>query len=82
MKGTKKKSPTAKKQPKPHPVDIHVGRRIRHFRHFRGMSQGDLAEQIGVKSQQFHRYESADNRISVSKLKMAFMSFNDHLPNW
>ena len=67
----KKRIPAIKKHPKPHPVDIHVGKRIRHFRHLRGMSQADLAEQIGVKFQQLHRYESADNRISASKLKMA-----------
>ena len=44
MKGTKKKSPTAKKQPKPHPVDIYIGKRIRHFRHLWGMSQADIVE--------------------------------------
>ena len=72
----KKKILAIKKHPKPHPVDIHVGKRIRHFRHLRGMSQADLAEQIGVKFQQLQRYENADNRISASKLKMAAESLN------
>ena len=76
MKNAKKKPPIGKKHPKPHPVDIHVGKRIRHFRHLRGMSQTDLAEQIGVKFQQLHKYESADNRISASKLKMAAEALN------
>ena len=76
MKGTKKKSPTAKKQPKPHPVDIYISKRIRHFRHLWGMSQADIVEQIGVKFQQLYRYESADNQISASKLKMAAEALN------
>ena len=76
MKKAKKKLPIRKKLPKPHPVNIHVGKRIRHFHHLRGMSQADLAEQIGVKFQQLHRYESADNRISASKLNMATEALN------
>ena len=43
MKTAKKKSLGKRKQPKPHPVDIHIGKRIRHFRYPRGMSQTDLA---------------------------------------
>ena len=71
MKAAKKKSSAREKQPKPHPIDVHVGKRIRHFRHLRGMSQTTLAEQIGVGSQQLHRYETADNRLSASKLQLA-----------
>ena len=69
----KKKKPAArrKKHPKPHPVDIQVGKRIRHFRNLRGLSQSDLAKQLGVKFQQVQKYESASNRISASKLKIA-----------
>ena len=71
MKTRKKKSTARrKKQPKPHPVDIQVGKRIRHFRNLRGLSQSDLAKQLGVKFQQVQKYESASNRISASKLKM------------
>ena len=72
----KKRISAIRKHPKPHPVDVHVGKRIKHFRHLRGMSQTDLAEQIGVKFQQLHRYESADNRISASKLKIAAEALN------
>ena len=72
----KKRISVIRKHPKPHPIDIHVGKHIRHFRHLHGMSQADLAEQIGVKFQQLHRYESADNRISASKLKMAAETLN------
>ena len=70
---TRKKKPHArrKKHPKPHPVDIQVGKRIRHFRNLRELSQSDLAKQLGVKFQQVQKYESASNRISASKLQMA-----------
>ena len=71
MKESKKKKMTSKKHSKPHPVDIQVGKRIRHFRNLRGLSQSDLAKQLGVKFQQVQKYESASNRISASKLKMA-----------
>ena len=72
MKARKKKPPARrKKQPKPHPVDIQVGKRIKHFRNLRGLSQSDLAKQLGVKFQQVQKYESASNRISASKLKIA-----------
>ena len=81
MKAVRKKSPARKKQPKPHPVDIHVGKRIRYFHHLRGMSEANLAEQIGVRFQQLHRYESADNRISASKLKMAAEALNVSIKN-
>ena len=72
MKTRKKKPPARRKRhPKPHPVDVCVGRRIRHFRRLRKMSQSTLAKQIGVKFQQVQKYEDASNRISASRLKMA-----------
>ena len=67
MKESKKKKMTSKKQPKPHPVDVCVGRRIRHFRNLRKMSQSTLAQKLGVRFQQVQKYESAGNRISASK---------------
>ena len=76
MKITKKKSLGRTRQLRPHPVDIRVGKRIRHFRHLRGMSQTDLAEQIGVRFQQVQKYEKASNRISASRLKMAAETLN------
>ena len=64
---TEKKIPK-RKQSKPHPIDIRVGKRIKYFRLLRGMSQTDIAKQIGVRFQQVQKYESADNRISSSRL--------------
>lgn len=57
------------KKPKtPHPVDIHVGRRVRIRRVMREMSQTKLAEQLGLTFQQLQKYESGANRISASRL--------------
>jgi transcriptional regulator with XRE-family HTH domain len=54
-----------------HPVDIHVGHRIRMRRKFMKVSQSDLAEAIGLTFQQVQKYERGSNRISASKLHQA-----------
>jgi transcriptional regulator with XRE-family HTH domain len=51
-----------------HPVDVHVGKRIRHRRWMLGMTQQQLAEQVGVKFQQIQKYETGMNRVSASRL--------------
>ncbi|SFI60439.1 helix-turn-helix domain-containing protein [Jannaschia pohangensis] len=51
-----------------HPVDIHVGKRIRHRRWMLGMTQQQLAEQVGIKFQQIQKYETGMNRVSASRL--------------
>ncbi|SFR43133.1 helix-turn-helix domain-containing protein [Litoreibacter janthinus] len=52
----------------PHPVDIHLGRRLRHRRWVLGKTQGELADALGVRFQQVQKYESGTNRISASRL--------------
>ncbi|MEW5687493.1 MAG: helix-turn-helix transcriptional regulator [Pseudomonadota bacterium] len=52
----------------PHPIDEHVGRRVRLRRKQRGLSQGSLAEALGLTFQQIQKYERGSNRISASKL--------------
>ncbi len=52
----------------PHPVDIHVGRRVRMRRTLLGMSQTTLGEAIGLTFQQMQKYEKGTNRISASRL--------------
>ena len=52
----------------PHPVDIHVGGRVRLRRTLLGMNQGKLAEALGLAFQQVQKYERGANRISSSKL--------------
>jgi len=51
-----------------HPVDMHVGKRIKHRRRLVPMTQAQLAEQIGVKFQQIQKYEAGTNRVSASRL--------------
>ncbi|MFP1133100.1 helix-turn-helix domain-containing protein [Asticcacaulis sp. W401b] len=51
-----------------HPVDRHVGGRVRMRRKFVGKSQADMADSIGLTFQQVQKYERGANRISASKL--------------
>ena len=51
-----------------HPVDLHVGKRIRHRRWIVGITQQQLAEKVGIKFQQIQKYESGANRVSASRL--------------
>lgn len=51
-----------------HPVDRHVGLRIRMRRKELGVSQEKLAEALGLTFQQVQKYERAANRVSASKL--------------
>jgi transcriptional regulator with XRE-family HTH domain len=52
----------------PHPVDRHVGVRIRMRRKELGVSQERLAEALGITFQQVQKYERGANRVSASKL--------------
>ena len=52
----------------PHPVDTHVGRRMRRQRELRGLTQVEIARQLGLSFQQVQKYESGANRISSSKM--------------
>ena len=51
-----------------HPVDEHVGKRLRQRRWLVGMTQQQLAEHVGIKFQQIQKYESGANRVSASRL--------------
>ncbi|MDP3340715.1 helix-turn-helix domain-containing protein [Frigidibacter sp.] len=51
-----------------HPVDVHVGKRIRHRRWTIGITQQQLAEKVGIKFQQIQKYETGMNRVSASRL--------------
>ena len=51
-----------------HPVDVHVGKRIRHRRWMLGMTQQQLAETVGIKFQQIQKYETGANRVSAGRL--------------
>jgi transcriptional regulator with XRE-family HTH domain len=52
----------------PHPIDVHVGARIRLRRKFLRISQEKLADALGLTFQQVQKYERGANRVSASKL--------------
>ena len=52
----------------PHPVDVHVGRKVRECRIAQGLSQISLAKKLGISFQQVQKYESGANRIGGSRL--------------
>jgi transcriptional regulator with XRE-family HTH domain len=52
----------------PHPVDIHIGRRLRARRKLLKISQTVLAESVGMTFPQIQKYEAGANRISASTL--------------
>ncbi|MEM9740651.1 MAG: helix-turn-helix transcriptional regulator [Pseudomonadota bacterium] len=49
-------------------VDLHVGKRLRRRRRLLGMTQQDLASQVGVRFQQIQKYECGANRVTSSRL--------------
>ena len=51
-----------------HPVDVHVGMRVRQRRTLLGMSQEKLGEAVGLTFQQIQKYECAANRMSAARL--------------
>ncbi|MCR5878814.1 helix-turn-helix domain-containing protein [Phenylobacterium sp. J367] len=54
--------------PHAHPVDRHVGMRMRLRRKALGISQDRLAAALGMTFQQVQKYERGTNRVSASKL--------------
>ena len=52
----------------PHPVDAHVGGRVRLRRMVIGMSQDKLGELLGLTFQQVQKYEKGVNRIGASRI--------------
>lgn len=59
-------APIASRQP--HPMDTHIGRRIRLRRTLLGVSQQQLAAAVGVTFQQIQKYETGINRMSAARL--------------
>jgi transcriptional regulator with XRE-family HTH domain len=52
-------------------IDLAIGARLRTRRRQLGLSQSDLAEQLGVSFQQVQKYERGANRIAASTLLAA-----------
>ncbi len=51
-----------------HPIDTHVGKRLRIRRKMLSLSQTMLGESIGLTFQQIQKYERGANRIGASRL--------------
>ena len=51
-----------------HPVDVHVGQKVRQRRWMVGMTQQQLGDSVGIKFQQIQKFESGTNRISASRM--------------
>jgi transcriptional regulator with XRE-family HTH domain len=51
-----------------HPVDVHVGTRVRQRRSLLGMSQTMLGDAVGLTFQQIQKYERGSNRMGSSRL--------------
>ena len=60
--------PGRRKSDGPHPIDVHVGSRVRLRRNMLGLSQEKLGEAIGLTFQQVQKYERGANRIGASRL--------------
>jgi len=63
--GTMPANRTAKS---PSAVDIVVGRNVRVWRIAKGLSQGQLADRLGITFQQVQKYEIGGNRVPVGRL--------------
>ncbi len=69
------KQKAASKKDGPHPVDVHVGARVKLRRMAMGVSQESLGKSMGLTFQQIQKYEKGVNRISASKM----FELADHL---
>ena len=49
-------------------IELHVGRRLRRRRRLVGMTQQQLANNVGIRFQQIQKYECGANRITASRL--------------
>jgi transcriptional regulator with XRE-family HTH domain len=52
----------------PADVDGHLGRQLRRRRRLVGLTQQQLADAVGVRSQQIQKYEYGVNRVSAVML--------------
>jgi transcriptional regulator with XRE-family HTH domain len=71
-----------------HPVDAHVGKRLRFYRKLRSFSQTKLGDSVGLTFQQIQKYERGSNRIGASRLyefseilDVPVSSFFDEMPD-
>lgn len=70
------KSDLSEHKTKSQEIEKHVGKKIKLFRQLKGLSQSEIASQLGITFQQFQKYESGKNRIPVSRLIKLAEIFN------
>ncbi|MEM9495433.1 MAG: helix-turn-helix transcriptional regulator [Pseudomonadota bacterium] len=68
MSDKQNKAKTGERLEGPHPIDVHVGARVRLRRLMLGMSQDKLGEALGLTFQQVQKYEKGINRIGASRI--------------
>lgn len=49
-------------------IDLHVGKRLRRRRRLLGLTQQNLASEVGIRFQQIQKYECGANRVSAARL--------------
>src|SRR5947208_4484543 len=62
------KAPGRQTRRGPDPVDIHVAMRVRERRTELGLTQSELAGELGITFQSLYKYEKGKNRISAGRL--------------
>jgi transcriptional regulator with XRE-family HTH domain len=67
MKGGGRKSARSL-QKRANVYDLQVGERLSLLRRARGLSQGELGQQLGITFQQVQKYERGTNRVSAGRL--------------
>lgn len=68
QKGSKPSPQNDAKARGPHPIDVHVGARVKLRRMIMGMSQESLGKALGLTFQQIQKYEKGVNRVGASRL--------------
>ena len=59
-----------------HPVNLHLGARLRQRRQLAGLTQQLLGDAVGVRFQQIQKYECGANKVSAAKLSELARALN------
>jgi len=59
-----------------HPVNLHIGRRLRLRRLLAGLTQLQLGQAVGVRFQQIQKYECGTNKLSAARLSQIAQALN------
>lgn len=59
-----------------HPVNLHLGARLRQRRQLAGLTQQQLGQAVGVRFQQIQKYECGANKLSAAMLSEIARALN------